>query len=169
MYLKDMRFFWYFNFAYRWSFTKYYNTAMMGFNKKIDSSINNLINAINKNQSSINDLISGFHPERLSRTASSLNKEGTIYNYKPLIPLHSHFFDGAWLCHDGCVSRLNNVSVCVLNEFYTRKFIDYADFRIENFFSGAFAYHVHFKESSINEYSYFAYFEKYYYEYINNF
>jgi hypothetical protein len=170
MYLKDMRFFWYFNFAYRWSFVeKRYNTAVMGFNKIIDSSISELINQISKNQSSVNELVAGFHPEPLSQTVSNLNKIKTIYDYKPLIPLHGHFFDGAWLCHDGCVPRISNVSVCKFNEFYTKKFIDYENFRPENFFNGAYAYHIHFKESyKIDEFSYFAYFERFYYNFISN-
>ena len=159
-----MRFFWYFNFAYRWSFLNNYNTAIMGFNKQIDSSIIDLINTINRNESSIYNLIIGFHPESLSKKVASLNKGESIYDYKPLVPLHSHFFDGAWLCNDGCSKRLTNISVCGFNEFYTRTFMSYSDFRIENFFEGAYAYHLHFKPSSIHEYSYFAYFENYFLE-----
>jgi hypothetical protein len=144
-----------------------YNTAVMGFNKKIDPSINDLINTISKNISSIGELVANFHPQQLSQTVSTLSKINTIYGYKPLIPLHGHFFDGAWLCHDGVVKRISNDSVCHFPDFYTKQFINYSNFRPENFFDGAFAYHVHFKESyTINEFSYFAYFEKFYSNFI---
>ena len=95
IYLKDMRFLWYFNFAYRWSFLHTYNTAVLGINKLIDPSINKLYDLINKEDATIDSLINGFHPQVLGTTVSSLNNQ-TIYNYDTLLPLHSHFFDGAW-------------------------------------------------------------------------
>jgi mannosyltransferase OCH1-like enzyme len=95
IYLKDMRFLWYFNFAYRWSFLHTYNTAVIGINKLIDPSINKIYDLINTVNASIDSLINQFHPQVLGSTISSLNNQ-TIYNYSPLLPLHPHFFDGAW-------------------------------------------------------------------------
>ena len=56
IYLKDMRFLWHFNFSYRWSGTQLYNTAIIGLNKNVDSSISQLVDSINTKQSDIGQL-----------------------------------------------------------------------------------------------------------------
>ena len=85
-----------------------------------------------------------------------------------VIALHSYFFDGSWLCNDGFSSRCSNNSICQFKEFYEFKFEDYSTFKPENFFPGAYTYHVHMKGNEVSNDSYFNYFERYYKSYLDN-
>ena len=165
IYLKDMRFLWYVNFAYRWSHLNSYNTAVIGFNKDLNPSINNLLNVVIKN-STIEGLIFGFHPQLVSTFIVSLNSLKTTFDFDLLLNLHLYFFDAAWLCHDGIMSRLKKSDVCKFLEFSNSVLTDQFD-PIE-FFKGAYAYHIHYKGNDITENSYFYYFEKYYLKFLGN-
>jgi hypothetical protein len=168
IYLKDMRFLWYINFAYRWSYLSTYNTAVMGFNKYINPSISELLNSINTESSSIDSLIGSFHPDSVSRYVNRLNTfSKTIFDYDPLLALHSHFFDGAWLCNDGQMIRAQKSDVCLFHEFAIISNLT-NNFEIEDFFKGAFADHLHYKEQNIETDSYFFHFERYFLNFIDN-
>ena len=166
IYLKDMRFFWYMNFAYRWAYTHYLNTAVLGFNKRVEPSINEFLDYINRNETNLDSLISRFHPHTITSVVNSLNNNN-VYDYKSLLGLHWYFFDGAWCCNDGVENRLSPTQACVFIEFYGNKLIEYEDFNPNEFFHGAFAYHIHYRRDSlINVDSYFSHFEKFYHKYI---
>ena len=166
IYLKDMTFLLYLNFAYRWSYLNEYNTAVIGFNKQVNPTIVELLNSINTDQSSLGSLISGFHPSPVSNRVKSLNKLNSVYNYNSLVMLHSYFFDGAWLCNDRQTSRITNSSVCIFKEFAIKSFGEF--FIPSAFFQGAYAYHIHYKESIIEKNSYFYHFEKYFIDFIEH-
>ena len=166
IYLRDMRMLWYMNFSYRWSFLEQYNTAVIGFNKKLDPSIDALLSAINTEQSSLESLIRGFHPNSVSVHVRKLNKLNSVYNYQPLVNLHSYFFDGAWLCNDKTLARESNRSVCLFTEF-SMKSIG-AHFSPAEFFPVAYTFHIHYKGTPIANNSYFFHFEKYYLSFVEN-
>jgi hypothetical protein len=140
----------------------------MGFNKNINPSISELLNSINTESSSIDSLISGFHPDSISRYVNRLNTNSkTIFDYEPLLALHSHFFDGAWLCNDGQMIRAKKSDVCIFREFaIVSNLTNYFD--IGDFFKGAYAYHLHYKEQNIEIDSYFFHFERYFLNFIDN-
>ena len=117
IYLKDMRFLWYVNFAYRWSYLNSYNTAVMGFNKALNANITQLLESINTKTSTVENLVNGFHPDLVSKKVIALNSLKTTFDFNPLLNLHSHFFDGAWLCNDGKMTKLQEQDVCSFIEF----------------------------------------------------
>lgn len=166
IYLKDMRFLWYINFAYRWSFLNSFNTAVIGFNKHLNPSLSELINSINKDSSTIGSLIAGFHPDSITRQVNSLNKFKTVFDYDSLLNLHSHFFDGAWLCNDGQIGKKFKSDICGFREFSSLVLTH--TFEPWNFFKGAYADHLHYKETAIETNSYFFHFENYYLNFVNN-
>jgi hypothetical protein len=170
IYLKDMRFLWYINFAYRWSYLSTYNTAVMGFNKYINPSISELLNSINTESSSIDSLISSFHPDSITRYVNKLNTfSKTIFDYDPLLALHSHFFDGAWLCNDLAMKRAKTSDVCRFQEFAVFNNLT-KHFEIGDFFKGAYACHIHYismGEKIVTD-SYFFHFERYFLNFIDN-
>ena len=101
-YLRDMRPFWNKNFVHRWSFTGYYNTAVMGLQLNRSNTVDSIYAHILKtNDIKVNiDLISGFHPEQVATSVSQLNP-GNVYHYNDFECYHSILFDPAWLCNDG--------------------------------------------------------------------
>ena len=164
IYLKDMNLLWYFgNFAYRWSFTNTINTAVLGINRHVNSSIDELYKEILIKSTDTLTLMNAFHPNLVSDviTANNLN---SIYNYAPIKVLHSYLFDSAWLCYDGLEGKLNEKSVCSFNDLTAKTFMNESDFNIKDFFPGAFAYHIHLKnaETQISSTSYFVYIENYF-------
>lgn len=167
IYLKDMRFFWYFSFAYRWSFLAAYNTAILGINKLADSSIRKLYDLSRGEQNSVESLMNFFHPRSISSKMGYFTND--IYTSDFLLCVHSYFFDAAWLCNDGSKPRLAQTPICQFFEFSTNDYVkNKTNFNPENFFHGAFAYHIHYKNEQPIETSYFYSFERYYHEHVPN-
>ena len=170
IYLKDMSLLWQSNFAYRWSYTDNYNTAVLGVNKMFDSSISQVYNRIISSNKNINSLINSFHPLSLSNTVRNLNKN-SIYDYGPLRTFHSYLFDPAWTCFDGVTKRLKPEFVCGFDEFNNKKMLDEVNFnpKIHPSGGGSFTYHLHLINcgSNVRNDSYFKYFENYYYSTLN--
>lgn len=164
IYLQNMQLFWYFNFAYRWSFlTDKINTAVLGINKLIDPAINNLYDRVLLESSNLEQLVLNFHPHLISIFVEDFNNK-SIFKWIALQVLHSYLFDSAWLCNDGLVKRFNTHSICAFIELSKREFVNETEFQIEDFFPGAFNYHIHLKQNGpdILENSYFVHLEKYF-------
>jgi hypothetical protein len=151
----------------RWSFTNTINTAVLGINRKINSSIDKIYKEI-ISSSNLNLLFDAFHPNLISNIILT-NNNNSIYNYKPLRVLHSYLFDSAWLCYDGIEGPLNNKSVCSFNDFTSKNFVNEKEFNFGSFFSGAFTYHLHLRnaDSDISSKSYFFYLENYFKSFLN--
>jgi len=167
MYLKDMKPLWELNFAYRWSFTSNLNTAVMGIGNKSDFSL--IIEKLISGSNYLQGTLAAFHPfYRISPLIKNLNF-GSIFNYKPFLIIHSYFFDPAWLCNDEKISRFNSKSVCKFDEFTDKMFINENEFKINDFFQGAFGYHLHYSNlfHNFNNKSYFFYFENYFKNVLN--
>ena len=127
IYLKEMSLLWPYNFAYRWSYTNNYNTAILGINKNLNPKISLLYERIVKNNAHLNTLINSFHPHSLSNLVRSLNRN-TIYDYELLKTYHSFLFDPAWTCYDGVIKRLKSDLVCGFDEFNNKKMIEESAF-----------------------------------------
>jgi hypothetical protein len=90
-----------------------------------------------------------------------------IFNYKDLDVYSSVLFDPAWLCYDLKLVFNDNqklVPFCTFPDFYDIK-ISEKQFKMENFFPGVFAYHLHLKSCGsckIRNKSYFNHVEKYF-------
>lgn len=163
IFLRDMQPLWDLNFSYRWSFVDKFNTAVLGINKKKNSQIKQFYDETLTKSTNLETLIKNFHPNKISETVKKLNN-GNVFDYEPLRMLNGFLFDPAWLCFDQKLNRFNSKSVCYFAEFTHKKFMQESDFKPDEFFSGAFTYHLHLKRSSgrIYKHSYFYYFEKYY-------
>lgn len=155
-----------YNFAYRWSYTTNYNTAVMGINRKLVDKSDKLYSIfINETTNSISNLISQLHPNELSRLVRNrLGDNSEIFSYDALQVFHSCFFDPAWVCFDGVVKNPDPTFVCSPIDFTNRKLIDSSKFRPDGFFPGAFTYHLHLSRRDFNfsSDSYFGYFESYF-------
>jgi len=159
IYLKDMSLLWNYNFAYKWSFTDGYNTAVMGINKNIDNSIISIYNQILPHCNSITNCIAFFHPSSISQILAQLNKKSV------LIKMNSLLFDPSWLCHDGIIDRFNPSQVCTFLEFNQNVSINVTKFEPSLFYDGPFTYHMHLAGGRVKyivNNSYFDYFEKFY-------
>lgn len=121
IYLKNMELLWGKNFVYRWSFTEYFNTAVLGMNLGLDEFYKNLINL----GTTIKELMDLLHPRYLAKI---------LLNIKDLQKYHSLLFDPAWLCFDGVTPRYSNISVCKFSEFNDAKFISKDQFTPYIFF-----------------------------------
>jgi hypothetical protein len=164
MYLKNMKPLWYLNFAYRWSSSQQINTAVLGLNKQTKEYSTLIKEIILKSKTSIFDLLLSFHPTmRLSVVIASLNN-GSVFYYKPLQILHFYLFDPAWLCNDNQMKRLNSKSICYFKEFTQTQFINENEFNPDEFFKGAYGYHLHYYDTVDNFYSksYFSLFENHF-------
>ncbi|CAF0726946.1 unnamed protein product [Brachionus calyciflorus] len=159
IYMKQTNFLWRKNFAYRWSYTNYINTAVLGINKNLDDNINKLYDLVFKKSKSLKEIIRNLHPFSLSLL--DLNDD-----YKnPILKIyHSFLFDPAWLCFDGKVKHLNKEAICGFQEFNNEKKIDEKKFNPDDFFGGSFTYHLHLVNcgNNIRNDSYFQYFENYF-------
>ena len=81
------------NFAYRWSFVEKMNTAVLSINKKKDMTIIDLYNRIVKKSRNLDDLISNFHPDEVSKEIVILNVlKNNVFEYKPLKILNQFNF-----------------------------------------------------------------------------
>ena len=99
IYLKDLKPFWYQNFAYRWSFLNDYNTAVMGLRRhENDPFINDLYRTILSTVKDITNFVQTFHPFRIRSIISRLNN-GQIYTHPNFRIYHSALFDPNWLCN----------------------------------------------------------------------
>lgn len=157
IYLKETNLLWKKNFVYKWSYTNKINTAIIGINKYLNLNTNGLYNMIFSRDKSLSSLISSLHPFSLSK---KLQKNSNFKIY------HSFLFDSAWLCFDGRIQRSNNETVCGFNEFNNRRLVNIKNYSIENFFRGAFTYHLHLVDCGLNirNDSLFYLFENFYYK-----
>lgn len=164
IFLKDMSILAEYNLAYRWSYLDKYNTAVLSINKQLAAQNDNLFGLfINENLlSNVNSLIAQLHPHKLADLVRQSTRT-TIYEYKSLMLFHSCLFDPAWLCMDKQIGNPNPKLVCDSSDFTDRKLVERDRFRIDEFFPGAFAFHVHLSsrkdDSGIHNQSYFRYFE----------
>ena len=157
IFLRDMKPFWHRNFVYRWSFTDWYNTAVMGFVKDHGDHVEFLYQTIIKNS---NSLVNGFYPLHVKDAVARINNND-IYHYRDLEVFNSNLFDPAWLCFvsdqadiivyvliysifqdTGDRIDLPN-TVCGFPFFYDHKITrEEFDKNGGKFFDGAFTYHV---------------------------
>ena len=166
--LRDMIPFWDQTFVYRWSFTHSYNTAVMGLQVGYSKEIEYLFQILVMPAMSAKNLVDTFYPERIRDTIEQVNAS-KIYNFKDLNVYNSVLFDPAWLCFDSGMSPTDNIPLCSFPGFYDFK-ISKADFKMEKFFPGAFAYHLHLSNCgscTISNQSYFYHVENYFYSIIN--
>ena len=168
LYLRNMQTLFKYNFVYRWSFLlDKINTAVIGIGNK-NSSLNNLYDLIIQRSYNAQQLVRNFHAHIVSMYICELN-DNSIYDWNSLITFHSYLFDPAWLCNDEKVARFNSKSVCYFNEFTRQVFMNESEFKLENFFPGAFTYHIHMRASGdyILNMTYFIYFENYFKSILN--
>jgi hypothetical protein len=92
VYLKDMRMFWFENFAYRWSSQAFYNTAVMGLNKYLNPSILVLYERICHSARTLGQLIEAFHPVALSSKLQEISKENQMFNFESIKSYHRFIF-----------------------------------------------------------------------------
>ena len=184
LYLKSLRSLWEYNFTYRWSDWYIVNTAVLGINRALrpaDTSrlYRKLVRRLNRTsyfdrmravfKSFGNDfkyLTYMFHPARVTEVilAKTAYNNQTSLEFEHLTVFNSLLFDPCWLCDDRHPRILPHY-VCKFKEFTGRVlFNDTASsFRPENFFAGAFTYHLHSSSGpKAIEGSYFDLFEKYY-------
>ena len=169
IFLRDMRPFWNKNFVHRWSFTEDYNTAVMGLRLNRSKSIEAIYEKIIQTPR-LTNLVAAFYPTKIKNTIRDLNN-GDIFFYKDFSVYHSILFDPSWLCNDGMLPRFNNVTVCQFNEFYDTT-ITKDDFKMDQFFNGAFSFHLHLKncgKCEIGNSSYFHHIENYFVEKLENY
>jgi hypothetical protein len=78
--------------------------------------------------------------------------------------IHTSVFDPAWLCYDGITPRFGDEYLCNFDEFSNKEFVSESQFKPENFFPGAFTYHIHLRNafSDIKKNSYLKLFENHY-------
>lgn len=163
IFLKDMSILAEYNLAYRWSSLDKYNTAVLSLNKKLAVQNNQLYGLFINDYmySNVDRLISRLHPHNLADLVGFLTGE-SIFSYKSLMLFHSGMFDPAWLCMDRILTNPDPTLVCKSSDFVMPMRADPSRFSIDNFFPGAFAYHVHLSginKLGIHEKSFFQYFE----------
>lgn len=171
IFLKDMSILAKYNFAYRWSSTNDYNTAVMGINGRLNmEKTKDLYDLFIRESTTIDQLINKLHPIRLTKLVVNNRNNVSIFDLGQLnsllfVAMHSGLFDPAWLCNDKKVPRASERDVCVFKEFTSSKLMNEEEFKAEMFFAGAFTYHFHLSTRSnleINNQSYFKYFENYF-------
>lgn len=137
----------------------------MGINKKLTLKNDKLYKIfINEKTNTIQNLISKLHPEELSRLIRNLTGISEIFSYDPLRVFHTCFFDPAWLCFDGVLNNTNPKFICTPEEFINKTILHSKNFQLNEFFPGAFTYHLHLSRgfSKYTRDSYFSYFENYF-------
>lgn len=148
-----------YNFAYRWSYTNNYNTAVMGLNLNLAAQNDQIYSLFISRDShtTIDTLIYKLHPFRLSKSLSTLNR--TIFNFESIKLFHTVLFDPVWVCTS------EKSVVCSSFAFVEPKLNDSSEFKPDEFFPGAFTYHLHLTslvKMRISENSYFRHFETYF-------
>jgi hypothetical protein len=86
IYLKDTRILWNDNFAYKWSFKKYSNTAVLGVDKYTNPEISSLYDELKK-KPNIYEMIFQLHPVKLG------SMKFGVLNPNPLIQYSTELFD----------------------------------------------------------------------------
>jgi len=136
----------------------------MGINKELVVKNNNLYGLFINEKNTIHNIINDLHPNEIS---SRIRKHvhGNIFSYDSIKVFHSCFFDPAWLCLDEQVANPSAKFVCSPLDFTNRKLIEPSEFRPDEFFPGAFTYHLHLSGTGFNivNQSYFEYFEEYFF------
>jgi hypothetical protein len=163
VYLKDLRPFWNYNFAYRWALSQNLNTAVLGINRKLNPGVYELYDyALNRFSVTLAGFLYLFHPYKISNAVSALNN-GDLFSYKQLKVFNCLLFDPAWVCFDS-----NNA--CGFSEFsQKRPYLNGSRFDPGMFYSGAYTYHLHLKDLGcrVEDFSFFQLFEDYYMEVLN--
>jgi hypothetical protein len=163
IFLRDLSLLYNENFAYKWSYSPQFNTAIIGFNKYVNPQGGKLVEHVLARTNSALRLTLLFHPFKLAEHIAALNRTSTVFDNDLLRMYHSYLFDSAWLCYDRWAARETPTSVCFFEELITRHFIDERDFaRPSQIFPGAFTYHQRLRNSVISNLSYFKYFENFY-------
>ena len=162
--LKDMKDLWGFNFAYRWSIGSNLNTAVLGLNLNVDPSVRIVYDhALNSFSFGVSGFYYLFHPYKISNIVRELNGN-SLFEFKTLRVLNCVLFDPAWICADSNHTVNHFEGVCDFSEFNRKSIRNETSFRAEDFFGGAFTYHLHLKNLGfhVNEMSFFKYFENFY-------
>lgn len=159
IFLKETNLLWKDNFAYKWSYTDNINTAIIGMNKYFRNHSSYFYDRIFSKEKSTSALISSLHPFSLSSKIRS-----KFFGKFEIKIYHSFLFDSAWLCFDGKYRRPTKETVCGFDEFNNKNLVDIRNYSIENFFKGAFTYHLHLVNCGLNirNDSIFYFLEKFY-------
>lgn len=166
IYLEDLKPFWSMNFAYRWSHLDDFSFSVIGLKNNLENTINEFLRRLFSPSSgkSTNSFLQLFHPFSIRDIIVELNK-GNLYNYKSFKIYHSALFDPSWLCHNHILDKnKNSFKVCHFIDIFEQ---GVKNFSINDFFKGAFLYHIHIddiyiRENAIKNDSYFYNLEKYY-------
>lgn len=153
--------FWELNFAYQWSnLLASYNTAVLGMNKKNVHSLVKFYELVINPTEDLKTLIDALHPHSFSLAIGAFQPELILKKF------HSFLFDPAWLCFDEALPRFDKKTICSFDEINHEKFIDETEFKLEEFFKGAFTYHLHTVDcgQGVRSGSYFDYLERHFYK-----
>lgn len=122
-----------------------------------------MLNRFVQTTNSLHDLISAFHPFALAARLPPMENTN-VFDLKLVKMYHSSLFDPAWLCNDGVIDRATPLTPCGFRDFNNNLDVERKDFQPDNFFPGAFTYHLHLKDCKtlIKNNSYFQYFEDYF-------
>ena len=90
------------------------------------------------------------------------NKE--IFSNRVLHVYHTYLFDPIRMCNDGAVFPKDKKTVCAFRDFYDKFLIRKEEFKFEDFFPGAFTFHVHnsHTNSEIKKETFFGFIEDYF-------
>lgn len=134
LFLKDMRPFWFQNFAYSAPSNQDYSTNVLGLrrDRNIENVYREILSGYNGDESKFCQIFQS------DSTKKALNAYFNIY--------HSVLFDPAWTCNDGFASRKDPTSICTFKEFYS------IPIKSENidFFDGAYTHDLHFNDRDHN-------------------
>jgi hypothetical protein len=78
IFFKDTRILWNENFAYRWSYVEYYNTAVLGLNKYKNPSTKLIYDSVMTQPGGVDNFIDIFFPERFFQHVASVSKGGNF-------------------------------------------------------------------------------------------
>ncbi|CAF0715232.1 unnamed protein product [Brachionus calyciflorus] len=158
LYLKDMRLLWHKNFIYRWGSHMYVNTAVIGINKKIDHRINKVYDKMFLNTDNFDHIGAKSYANTFSDLVKS--QTGNLFENGVFTVYHSFLFDPAWISTENGMRPFKN-AINDFNQFIFGLVINRNDFDPNEFYPGAFLYHIHNSNRNvkIQENSYFYHFE----------
>jgi hypothetical protein len=85
-----MRLLWNENFAYKWSFKAYSNTAVLGLNKHTSDAVIELYQKI-KEKITVHEMVDQLHPVKLAAIISK-----SVFDASPIRQLTTELFDPGW-------------------------------------------------------------------------